>query len=248
MVWGMNMPSSFGEFWPNGDFEGDPLDWDSDGWGPRLKAYYAEQPPEVQKALFDYQNQQRGAAHSYPYYVSQKFINEIGAMIGPDRPPLSPIKDHEPPRYFQIIRGCKSLGSLIELNDRILAVDEALKRIIERLEPGVHQFFPIEIRLRNGKPYPTSYYTLVIGQYIDSFSPENSSVDAFRRSGESYFLNENSKAGITGLALCKAVFGHAHLWRERNMLSRPLFFSDEMQAEIANAGLRIPRHYRVREI
>jgi len=31
MVWGMNFPSSFGDFWPAGQFE-------NDGWDERLRA------------------------------------------------------------------------------------------------------------------------------------------------------------------------------------------------------------------
>lgn len=70
---------------------------------------------------------------------------------------------------------------------------------------------------------------------------------SFRASGECHFFNENSKRGITGLALSKSVFDRAQLWRERSMLLQPLFFSDELQAAIVNAGLRISRHYRARE-
>jgi hypothetical protein len=66
----------------------------------------------------------------------------------------------------------KSLGSLIKLNDRILAVDEALKAIIERLESGVHQFFPIEIMMPSDKAPSVRYYVLVIGNYCDSFIPK----------------------------------------------------------------------------
>jgi len=247
MVWGMNMPSGFGEFWPEGFFEGEV--GNVSAWGERLKAYYLEQTPEKQKALLDYiDNGLDNGSHSYPYYVSQKFINEPGTSPGGGLPPLSPIKDHEPPRSFDILRGGRSLGSLIELNDRMLAVDEPLRAIIERLEPGVHRFFPIEIKLRIGNPYPASYSSLAIRQYVDSFSPENSFDDAYRNDGDSHFFNENSKKGIVGLGLLKDAFGQAHLWRERRMSSRPIFFSDELQAEIANAGLRIPRHYRAREI
>jgi hypothetical protein len=249
MVWGMNMPSDFGEFWPNGNFEGG-FDWDSDGWGPRLSAYYREQTPEMRRELFHRGDNGLGNdPGAYAYYVSQKFINEPGALIGPDYPPLSPIRDHEPPRSFNIVSGGKSLGSLIELSDRIIAVDEPLRAVIAWLEPDTHQFFPIEIRLRNGKQYPAPYFIMVIGRYLDSFSPAQSAGDAFRESSDPrFFFNEKTKRGITGLALSKSKFGHAHLWRERSMLFRPLFFSDALQAEISNAGLRIPRYYRAREI
>ncbi len=234
------MPSGFGEYWPDGEPE---------GWGERLKAYYMEQAPEGQKALFDYVEDGLGnAAHLYPGYVSGKFISEVGTKDGPDRPPFTSIKGHEAPRSFKTTKGYNSLGSLIMLTDRMLAVDDALKAIIERLEPGVHQFFPIEIAMPRGKVFPKSYYVLVIGRYCDSFSPERSKEGTWRERGPGRYSHVESKKGVTGLALSKAKFGNAHLWRERGLREWLTCFSDELQAEITSAGLRIPKHYRMMEI
>jgi len=77
-------------------------------------------------------------------YAVGKFTKELGTVSGAEYPLFSQIEEHEPPRSFNTVKGYKSLGSLIKLNNRILAVDQALRAIIERLEPGVHQFFPIE--------------------------------------------------------------------------------------------------------
>ena len=248
MVWGMSLPSSFGQFWPEGGFEGEIDGGPNDGWSERLKAYFQEQTPEVQKELFDWDDQGSGnRAHFYPSYASRKLRSEMGTRENSYMPPFTPIKPHELPLSFDIVRGGKSLASLIALNFGILAVDEALKEIIERLEPGVHQFFPIEIRLRNGKLYPEKYYILVIGQYFDSFSPEGSDKFSFKLD-KVRFSYENNKAGISGLAFRKSVFGGAHLWRERRIIGLLTCFSDELQAEITKAGLHIPKHYRMREV
>jgi hypothetical protein len=76
----------------------------------------------------------------------------------------------------------KSLGSLIILNDRLLAVDATSQGIIETLEPGEHQFWPIRITLRNGNEYAVPYYGMIIRRFIDSFAPEQSDV---RQAGDS---------------------------------------------------------------
>ena len=252
MVWGMSLPSGFGQFWPEGGFEGEIDGGPKSGWSERLKAYFAEQTPEVQKELFDWVDHGgSGAVHSYPSYVSGKFISEVGTRENVYTPPFTPIRPHEPPVSFDIVRGGKSLASLIALNNGILAVDEALKEVIERLEPGIHQFFPIEIKLRRGKVYPESYYILVIGRYFDSFSPEDSSKYSWRDYAPKYphvYRYEETKNGISGLAMFKDVFGSAHLWRERNFTNILTCFSDELQAAIAEAGLRIPKHYRMKEV
>ncbi|QTD56512.1 imm11 family protein [Parasphingorhabdus cellanae] len=248
MVWGMSLPSGFGEFFPMGNFEAH-IDSDDDEWGDRLKAYYKEKMSEEQKALFD--DGMGNGPGAYSYYVAQKFISERGMVSGVGKPPFCPIEAHEPPRSFVTEKGYKSLGSLIMLNGRILAVDEALKTIIERLEPGEHEFSSIEVRMPRNKVYPSSYYTLFIGQYFDSFLPEKSKRESIRNHGPSYpnyYSLEQSKKGVTGLALAKATFGSAHLWRERAFREWLICFSDELQAEIAEGGLRIPKHYQIKQI
>lgn len=244
MVWGMNLPSSFGEFWPVGDFEG-VSESRSDGWSERLKSYYEAQSRKEQKRLFDYDDGHGNAAHRYPAYVSDKFISEIGSRRGPDRPPFTPIKPHEPPRFFETCKTYGSLGSLIKLNDRIIAVDDALKDI---MEPGVHQFFAIEISMPKGAVFPKQYYTLVIGRYFDSFSPESSKPGSWRKNGNYAFWHGDRKADMAGLAFSSAVFGKAHLWRERRRGEGLTLFSDDLKAAIEEAGLRTPKLNKMKEV
>jgi hypothetical protein len=247
MVWGMNLPSSFGEFWPDGDFEGESNSR-SDGWSERLTSHYEAQPVEEQKRLFNYDDGHGNAAHRYPGYVSEKFISEIGTKRGADRPPFTPIEPHEPPRYFETCKTYGSLGSLIMLSDRIIAVDDALKDIIEQMEPGVHRFFPIEIRMPKGAVLPKRYYTLVIGQYFDSFSPERCKPGSWRNDGDYAFEHGDRKADLAGLAFSSAVFGKAHLWRERRRREWLTLFSDELKAAIEQAGLRTPKLNKMKEV
>lgn len=246
MVWGMNLPSAFGEFWPDGFFEFDVIAWE-DRWGDRLKAYYRGEMPKSRKVLFD--DGQGNGELRYAYHVSQKLIGKCGPTLPCEEMPILPIEPHEPPRSFHIVKGGKRLASVIKLNDRILAVDETFKAIIQRLEPGVHQFFPITMILPKDQVYPASYHILVIGQFLDSFSPEHSSTDAYRLNGANQFTHEETKKAMAGLALSKAAFGDAHLWRERRLSGEWLTcFSDELIAEVTGAGLRIPKHYRMTEV
>ncbi|MEO9131459.1 MAG: DUF1629 domain-containing protein [Sphingomonas sp.] len=241
----MDVPSGFGEFWPEGDFEGVD-ERGSRGWSKRLIAYYEESMPEAQKALFD--DGRGNGALCYMGHVFGKFTHELGTCDEPDGLPLTPIEEHEPPTSFDTDKTYTLLGSLIALNYGILAVNEALKAILQRLEPGRHQFFPIEIRMPKGKIFPELYYILVIGQYIDSFSPEHSRKESWQEAMPGRYSHEESKKGITGLAVSHAVFGTAHLWRERRFFDLLTCFSDGLQGEIVQAGLRIPKHYQMKEI
>jgi hypothetical protein len=239
MVWGMGLPDDFGKFWPDGEFEGG-------GWGHRLDSFCQTQPFEVQRALFDH----GPSAHiaDYSYYVSQKFINEVGTKVRAEDVPFTPVLPQEAPASFVTEKTYKELGSLIKLNNRILAVDDALKALIETLEPDVHQFFPIEITMPKGSVYPKSFYTLVIGQYFDSFVPEKSEKGSFKPDGPDYYFHTETKKGLNGIALSQAVFGKAHLWRERRLSGEWLTcFSDELNSEIEKADLRIPKLHKMME-
>jgi hypothetical protein len=236
MVWGMALPKGFGEFWPDGDFE---------GWIDSLKSYYLESMPPGQQALFG--EGPRGSL-GYMGYAVRKFIGEPGSTIAPDKPPLSPIEPHEPPRSFDAEKSYSELGSLIMLSNGILAVDEALKNIIDRLEPGVHQFYPVEIKLPKGKVFPRSYYILVVGRYLESFSAENSKDGSWHERRPGFYYHDASKKGTSGLAFLGTKIGDAHLWRERGFREELTCFSDELQKEIATAGLRIPAHHQMIEV
>ena len=242
MVWGMNLPSAFGEFWPDGEFE---------GWSASLMSYYLKQPPEAQQALLDHPDGAMEAASLYPHYVSEKMICEIGTKIGPEFPLVTPVLPNEAPTSFVTERGYRELGSLVMLNDRILAVDEALKNTIERLEPDVHQFFPIDIRMTEDGFSTSRYYTLVIGQYLDSFVPDKSDRDVFegKTAKPGFYKLKDGKEDIAGIALSRNAFGNAHLWRERHLGGEWLTcFSDELGSEIAKAGFRIPQLRQMMEL
>jgi hypothetical protein len=245
MVWGMGLPESFGEFWPDGDFEGG-------GWYGRLMGDFYRQSPEIQQKLFDSPLEPIEAMQAYSSYVGDKFIKEVGARksLRPEHPPYTPVRANEAPASFDTEKTYKTLGSLIMLNDRIIAVDDALKDIIEQFEPDMHQFCPIKIVMPKGQVFPKNFYIMVVGQYFDSFVPEKSDSEAFRElpnSGGELSIGHGPKNNIPRLALSGNIHGGAHLWRERRFGPWLTCFSEELIAEIEKAGLRIPKLHKMME-
>ncbi len=231
MVWGMALPGRFGEFFPDGDYV---------GWDEALAQYFDNQMPAEQKALFD-----RPTHQSYARHVAEKFTSEPGLKrLG--FPPFGPIAAHETPKAFEAEKKYASLGSLIKLTDRILAVDGLLKDIIERLEPGVHHFSPIEIVMPKKVVYPKQYFVMAIGNYLDSFAPEQSDPDSWTHQLHEYCSIDEGK--LSGLALSRQAFGRAQLWREHRITSELVCFSDQLMSEITSAGLRLPKHYKLKGI
>ena len=100
MVWGLSMPSSFGDFFPQGNYV---------GWDEELTRYFNEEMTSEQRGPFV----ERGPIR-YIRYVAGKFINECGKKL-PELPPFGLIESHEPPQWYELRKRCTSLGSLIQL-------------------------------------------------------------------------------------------------------------------------------------
>ena len=245
MVWGMEVPSTFGDFWPRGGYEGT-----DDNWAKRLDEYFYKGGISEEKKAAMLPGL-REANLSYAIYVSGKFSHEPGSQENGRGLPFLPVEPYELPEFYKAEKSTNSLGSLIALNYGILAVDEKLKAIIERLEPNVHQFFPIEIRMPKGKTYPVQYYILLIGQYIDSFSPKKSKEGSYKSYPDHpgyYSLVRRPPSAMSGLAMSKEVFGDAHFWRERGLNGMLTCFSDELKTQAKKDGLRLPKHHKLMEV
>jgi hypothetical protein len=223
MTWGMRLPIEFGLFFPNGDYI---------GFKETLEQFFLNEMSKEERASC-------GGVAGYALKTSNKFHTTP-----------EPLRPHECPREFKVeYTRVKSFGSLIHLPNRLVAVDEALKAIIERLEPGLHQFWPIRIIMPNGDIYPETYYGLRIGQRLDSFDPDASDEGVWDVSrGGIYRVYLPRKKYYEGLALSAEKIGKAHLWREAKLYKPDLYFSDELMAEIKKAGLRLPKSFRLKTV
>lgn len=243
MVWGIEQPKSLGEFFPDGNLEGGR-------WPGRMMGHFHRQPADVQKALFDVPMDPLDAMQAYEGFVVDKFRCEAGSRTSPrpEHPPLTPILDHELPSSFDTEKTYNSLGSLIGLGDRITAVDAEFKGLVERLEPGTHEFYPIEIRMPKGQVFPKPLHILVVGQHFDSFVPEKSIGEPYSEipnSGGKLEVKSGPNSRVPDLAFAQSIFGSAHLWRERRFGEWLTCLSDVLVAEIRKAGLRTPKLHKM---
>jgi len=182
--------------------------------------------------------------HKFQYEIDRKALGEPWEIV-------APIQSHEPPSYFLTEKSLSQLGSIISLTDRMWAMDEAAKSVIEKLEPGLHQFYRLEIRMPRNQTYPLPFYTFVCGQWLESFTPQDTAPGSFTEGNSAdtkwYSIND-SKAVISSLAMRRSVFKDAHCWRERGFNEWLLCFSDEAINRLIDAECTLPRHYRMKEI
>jgi len=236
MVWGLKLPSGFGDYFPDAEYV---------GYSERLKDYFEnEMQPEEQAKYGEF----RGAG--YVGHVVENFKYEPGTVHG-EKCPYRPVAEHEWPEKYELYKTYKTLGSLFMMNSRLLAVDSDFKNAVERLEPGVHAFRPIEVVTRKGQAYPAQYYTMLIGQFLDSFKADESTEGSWRKPSEEYeqyFVFSDAKKYMSGLAFSKSAIDGAHLWRERHLSKPEIFFSDALKAEFDKSNLRLPKHCQMKEV
>jgi len=222
MAWALVEPNGFGEFFPYGD---------QVGWDEQIKRHFNEEMSAEQRAVFNNWDV------NFRERVSRKFTQDLG-----------PLEPHEFPSEFRLAETRKSIGSIILLPNRLLAVDATLKKIIEGLEAGVHQFWPMKISMPKGGEYPVAYFGMIIRRFIDSFVPDQSTGYLAHEGADTYRANSPLKKDYGGLTVSRRVIAGAHLWRERRLLTPNVCLSNELQAELARKGLRIFKHHQLREI
>ncbi|WP_454607829.1 imm11 family protein [Labrenzia sp. MBR-25] len=230
------MPSGFGAYFPDGDYV---------GYRERLTKYFDEEMPAEEKAKFG-EDKDIG----YVSHVVQNFTYEPGTAHG-DNIPCRLVAEYEWPEEYELVKTYKALGSLFEMNGQLLAVEPAFKDVVERLEPGIHHFRPLRVTTRKREAYPKRYYTMVISKFLDCFDPASSAEGSWEKPSEdydSYRVYIDTKKYMEGLAFSRSAIGNAHLWRERRLYSPQIYFSDALKAAFDRAGLRLPRHYRMKEV
>jgi hypothetical protein len=243
MAWAVRFKSEFGQFFPEGDFP---------EFRERLRTYFTQEMSAEERAVF-------GHEVDYVGWVFGKFVKEIGILHPGDRTVLTALLDHEWPRAFQAERKIRSLGSLFKTTNKLLAVDQAMKDLIEGLEPGIHQFRPTTFLQPDSAAFPGSYFTMVIGQFRDSFIPDlDTEGDLWKRMSYldtnrvriftgTYLFSASTAERYARLSLSSAATEGAHLWRERNLRGPDFFISDALHDAVKKAKLQIPQNFKVRE-
>jgi hypothetical protein len=224
MVWALQWPSSFGKYWPDGDFI---------GYDGQLEQVFNFEKDEF-KAMFG------NRFATYARFVSMKWFLEPGTILD-KLPALNSLESHEKPSNFRTLRKHKTLGSIVSSAYQLKLVDQDFKAILERLDPNVHTFWPVTVTFPNGVVFPKQYYGIAIGRFLDSFMPEKTVGDPWS------IPTSFSKDEVGRFVFSSGAIGSAHLWRERRLRVADWYFSNELKAEIDKYGLALPRHFQGRE-
>lgn len=221
MAYGIVEQYTFGSSFPNADFF---------GWEDQIQRHFDKELSEEMRAQYG------GRAVKYRGEISRKFTLGLGRL-----------EVHERPVELRLRERPKALGAVIVMRGRLLAIHDTLKQILTRLEPDIHQIWPITITAPNGALYSSSYSALVIGRFLDSFLPHLSAQSSWCEIEPQIYsvAAAPSKATYASLALSAHVIGSTNLWRESKLINPHFYFSDTLHDEVLKNGLSIPPAYRL---
>lgn len=121
-------------------------------------------------------------------------------------------------------------------------VREDVRALIERFEPGKHQFIPLSLLDTTGRAAPFRYAYLNILEWFDAIIVSKSAVEwrhsLYTYAGEPHLefidfcVKDNSK-----LVMSKPQIAGRHLWRGHRMMRGRYFCSDEFYAALKAQGL-----------
>lgn len=185
---------------------------------------------------------------------NEDWIDEFQASKSSDIPPLkvSPLIGYMDPVLDAgtaevEIYPPKILDGPIDIYcpSRIFFIHPEIKSIIERLEPGIHDFLGMEVRygrdtkerdfevrFLKGDPFTTHPFFLCrINQHIDAVDVENSEGEYIEQPNGNKIFLKRSNAPVT---LKKELIEGKHLW-----FYEQLFISDQLHDEIQKQRLGV---------
>lgn len=123
--------------------------------------------------------------------------------------------------------GCP-LHDVREIWGSSLLVNETFKDIVENIEPGVHQFFPIAIEQRGKTVFERFYFNIC--NRLDSLAKSECVPPV-----EEGRLYRPARQPDDKVVFDRATFGNHHAWHEKFYIGR--LVSDELFAAISDANL-----------
>ena len=136
----------------------------------------------------------------------------------------------------------------------IQVVTERMMRLIERLDPGVHQFFPIQFINKDKTPVEENFFVLVVTEKKPTVHPEDAAIQTgistslmdgterpYRR------LLEPNGPGSPPLHVLESAASGPHIWRDAEFTGS-LFISHVLADEIKAMKARFFKTFACRTV
>lgn len=114
------------------------------------------------------------------------------------------------------------------------AVSSRFRDLVEDMEPGVHQFFELELRQKDGSPFPGQYYAFNCCQQIDTILVRESRLEWEKETGHRPRI---SLVPSDVLVTSGPERAGRHLWRELYVARSYIMASDAFMIEMRKRKL-----------
>lgn len=162
----------------------------------------------------------------------------------------------EMPRQFFIDEKPRALPDMFMGSSGKWVVSEAARQVIEELDPGLHQFFSINVQFPDGSSPPGAWYAMNITtlkkEMIDAESAikhsvtkdqtftSKSGVTKTKKGHEMFLIDFDAKRITVG----PDADDGANLWREKGHQRDLILFSDKLHDALHDAGLTTAKKFR----
>ena len=133
------------------------------------------------------------------------------------------------PRHARIIRG-QALYDYLTIRGGATLVSTRFRQCVEELDPGRHQFFPLDIVDQRGESLPDAYFVFNVVGSVDTIIAERSNFTALGKGKSRAWIYQRAY-GPWKCALNKAELGD-RACRTDVRYGRRWFFSDKLVARL----------------
>jgi Protein of unknown function (DUF1629) len=156
------------------------------------------------------------------------------------------------PKHFEYRRTnqVKELHEFVNLGGYFLGVSERFRMCVEAIEPDVHQFIPVELKMADASFYPEQYYILNVLNLIDTLDAEVSTVESnFQGIIPGWGYTLAGPAPLQKLVVRKSAIQGRAMWAELRFHGYGPFCSDALMERLEQAGRSsgIEKRYRAIE-
>lgn len=173
---------------------------------------------------------------------SKKLFDILNAWGRGNRPALP----EEVPKELVLDKPRRSFPDALSAREALMVVREPVRAIIDRLDPGVHQFFPIRIRTKRGIENEGPWFTMNVTAKQDSIMLERSRY--IRSEYRPDLLNSFHASSTTkDIVIDPARQTRLHLWREKCFINS-LLGSDALVVELKARNLTFYPSFKAENI
>ncbi|MEM8692512.1 MAG: DUF1629 domain-containing protein [Pseudomonadota bacterium] len=198
--------------------------------------------------VFDMQLHKIQIGADYPEWEARfPYVGEAGKKTGEIvdawRSGLRKNTPDEMPKELIVRKPRKTWPDAFETLNGLLVVSGAAKDVIERLDPGLHQFFPLSIRTKRGVVIEGPWFAMNVTERQNSIVIEQSRVLVNKRAPDRLcsFLWDFKHVTVDPSKL-----SGIHFWREARFRGS-LLGSDALLKELKDAGVKFFSSFKAKE-